>query len=150
MSEIDERVVRGLRGDSLPLDSPDPAAGALVARYIDDEFVAMLFILPPSLREFEQEVEIYKREGQRGLSLRLKGGGDWYGPVGERPPETFWMSGLTSSTGGASFVTGAVTQLEHLKLIHHIGTGGTVNTADAPTGAFIARLRYTETSPTEG
>jgi hypothetical protein len=131
-------VVEAASGASLPLHSADPEDGQLVARYVSDAIVAVLWIYP-RVREdsdFDQDIAVYDRLPDGSLAHAGGGGSDWFGAPGTLPPALLWLSGFSFN----DFVTGAVRDATYLSLLRHADSGAALAPEDAPTGAFIARV----------
>jgi hypothetical protein len=131
-------------GAELPIrDDKDPEWGAIVARYVDPTYVAVLWVYEDDSEEtgWYHDVVVYRRLVDGQIEHFATGGSDWFGAPGTRPPESVWLSGLRSGgLGGPMFLTGAVSDLNYLRLLRHFATGEPIAQRDAPTGAFIARI----------
>lgn len=131
-------------GVELPIrEDDDPESGAIVARYVDAFYVAVLWIYEDDSYEtgWYHDIVIFKWMPDGELERRGTGGSDWYGPPGTRPPADVWLSGFSSGmVGGPTFLTGAVSDLDYLRLLRHFGTGEPLVREDAPSGAFIVRI----------
>jgi hypothetical protein len=131
-------------GAELPIrDDKDPEWGAIVARYVDPNYVAVLWVYEDDSEEtgWHHDIVVYQRLADGQLEHAATGGSDWFGAPGTRPREHVWLSGFRCGNfDGPTFVTGAVLDLEYLRLFRHFSTGEAVAERDAPTGAFVARI----------
>ena len=137
-----------LAADGAPLELPGEIGdeSVLVARYVDKDWAAFLFLFAEDPDRFEQLVEVYSRDRARSWELEASATSDWYGPLGGRPPSgPFWMSGFEVSARhrgdeAAAFVTGVVAEPRYLGLLRHYSSGEVLSPGDAPFGPFIARI----------
>lgn len=121
----------------------------LVARYVDESFVALLSLGwdPEGEAPFEQFVDVYQRQGDASDPVLLSSAGtDWYGPIEARPPcEPLWFSGFEviarHGQAEATFATGFANDRRYRAALRNFASGEPLLEADAPMGPFIVRLR---------
>src|SRR4051794_39949219 len=82
----------------------------LVARYVDDNWAAFLFLYVDDPGVFEQLIEVYSRQHD-SLRLEVSASTDWYGPLSMPPPcQPLWISGFeataTTQHDSAGFASG--------------------------------------------
>src|SRR6266853_962868 len=91
-------VIAAAGGADLPLQSDDPAEGVVLARYVDDLCVALLWVYPwdgeeegPEHEPFEHQIDVYERTPDGSLTHAGEGGSDWDFAPGTRPSTAFWL-----------------------------------------------------------
>ena len=146
-------------GAELPLNFDDPADGMVLARYPDERFVALLIVYPWEFDEdedeserwpFEHDIAVYGRAPDGFLTHSAGGGSDWRLGLDPLPPHVpLWLSGFSLGTRFGTFVSGAVSDPARLERLSEIGAEASVSSTDAPTGAFVVRLRDDDAAPEE-
>jgi len=137
-------VQAAAEGAELPISyANDPEAGAIVARYVDSDYVATLWLYEDDSYDtgWYHDVAVFKRSPDSSLERSMTAGTDWYGAPGTTPREFLFLSGFRCGVvGGPAFVTGAVRALAYRRLLRHFGSGEAIDRVDAPLGAFVARI----------
>jgi hypothetical protein len=152
-------LLAGLRDAALPFRFADPEPDTIVARYRGEGFVALLIVYRWEFAEdadksdrypFEHDIAVFARADDGTFAYEGAGGSDWRlgfdrMPAGVPP----WLSGFQLGTRFGTFVSGAVSDLASLRRLPRFGADSVPLLADAPTGAFVVRLRDDDTALAE-
>lgn len=138
-------ISRAAAGEPLSAPAEIGEEDLLVARYVDDNWAAFLFIYREKPEQFEQLIEIYSRGENNALQLEASASADWYGPLEVSPPcQPLWISGFEASArycnDAAAFVSGVATGHRYLALLRNYSSGEALSPADAPFGPFLVRI----------
>jgi hypothetical protein len=147
MDETDERLPwarAAIEGSPLPIRFDD---NAIVARYVDSECAAVLWIFDATADYAHLDDEVHwgkdlivcDRTPTGDLERFTNVLSTWHGPPGDWPPETFSVGYMGIS--GKRFAMGATRDMELLRLVRHFESGESLKEEDAPTGAFVMRLK---------